>query len=96
MVDLAKAREIADKFVISLNKDIHKNIEFGVLHNAVKTIEGGWMFTYNSREYIETNSMDSFIMGTILFAVSQEDGSLHFAGDKGKLSIFLKKEMNKE
>lgn len=95
MITLERAREIADEYIDSLNKDSYQNIEMAVMHHAVRALEDGWLFNFNSLEYVQTKE-NSLIGGTFPFIVDKENGALHLPGDKGKLSIFLKGEMNRK
>lgn len=96
MIELDDARVIADNLVAELNEDVRQNIELAVRHSSVRDVGIGWLFYFNSLEYIKTGDSEKALLGgNTPFIVAKEDGSLHFFGESGEFGLLIQAEVNK-
>jgi immunity protein 35 of polymorphic toxin system len=49
----------------------------------------GWVFCYQSREYVETRNLSSMLAGNSPFIVDRDDGTLHVLGTAYPLETYL-------
>jgi hypothetical protein len=85
MINFQDAELIADSFLRKIEGDI------GVPLQIIKTQElsYGWLFFYNSREYVETGEFSSMLAGNAPFVVDAFDGALHILGTAFPIEFYL-------
>ena len=90
MIDFETAQRIIAERLVKMERDMnnfgsalpdHKDKPY--LHLVVtKTTEYefGWVFAYNTREYIETNNISHALAGNAPLIVDKDDGQIYVTG----------------
>jgi hypothetical protein len=63
-----------------------------ILHLAISEVieyEFGWVFHYNSKEFIDTQDFQFSLVGNAPFIVSKEDGLIYQTGTYRPLEFFV-------
>ena len=50
----------------------------------------GWVFFYQSKEYMETGALSSMLAGNAPFIVNRRDGAVHVLGTVHPVDVYLK------
>jgi len=100
MIDFETARRLVSERLARMERDMH---DFGAalpdheneprLHLVVvKTTEYdfGWVFAYDSKEYLETNDIGFAVAGNAPFIVDKNDGGLYITGTAGPVEDYVK------
>ena len=78
MIDFTLAQNIAGKYIDQMQLEINASLKI------VKVIEKsfGWIFFYQSTEYVESNDFRKMLAGNAPFVIDVEDGRLQVFGDR--------------
>jgi Immunity protein 35 len=85
MIDSAQAQKIASSYLDQMQLDIKKRLQI------VRVIEKsfGWIFFYQSTEYVETNDFRKMLAGNAPFVVDIRDGSLQVFGTAHPIDTYI-------
>lgn len=50
----------------------------------------GWVFSYQSKDYMETGSLSSMLAGNAPFIVTRRDGVIHVLGTVHPVDVYIK------
>jgi hypothetical protein len=79
MIDKAAARNLVEAELDRLNQGI-PDVEFAIMDDRTLERDFGWVFFWNSREFIDTGDFQYALLGNAPLIVDKEDGTLHVAG----------------
>ena len=99
MIDFDTAQKLVLERLAKMERNMH---DFGsalpdrehtpklhlVISKAVE-YEFGWVFFYDTKEYLETNSIDDSIVGNAPFIVDKNDGQLYVTGTTRPIEYFV-------
>ena len=87
MVDLETARNIAADFLQKQNSN--STIELELIENPILSGDYGWVFGYNSAEYLRTKSLSSALAGNAPILVEKETGNVVTTGTARPLESYI-------
>ena len=90
MIDEAQARRIAAK-EIGDGQPSGYGFTPAIIDDATKEIPEGWVFFYNSREYLETGDFSFCLAGNAPVVVCREDGRVLVTGTAEPLETYLER-----
>ncbi len=67
------------------------NIEIGILDEETIEFEYGWMFFYQSKEYIETGNLDKLVGGNAPIIFDKFESQLYVTGTGNSEDYYLEK-----
>jgi hypothetical protein len=87
MITNDDAKIIADQHLEELQKAIGEPVEI------TKTQEEffGWVFFYQSQDYLKTGNLSSILAGNSPFIVDKRDGTVHVLGTSESADFYIKK-----
>ena len=87
MITVIEAKSIGYQYLAKLE------IELGISLNLIdsETIEKpfGWVFFYNSKKYLETQSFSDMIVGNAPILISRKDGAMHETGTAEPVEYYV-------
>lgn len=85
MINLNQAMTIAKAYLNDLQSDM------GIPMQVVKTREEsfGWIFFYQSKEYLDTENFSAMLAGNAPFIVDKESGTLHVLGTAQPVDFYV-------
>jgi hypothetical protein len=89
MMDLASAREAAEKFVTELEHQ--SGIELMILDDYTRELESGWVFFWDSKKHVESGSISDAIAGNAPIIVSKRDRSVHLTGTAYPIEYYIRR-----
>ena len=81
------AREVAERFVKA--KEAQINIALSIVDDATLERDFGWVFFYNSTEFLETNRISAALAGNAPIVVRRRDGLVFETGTARPLEEYL-------
>jgi hypothetical protein len=87
MITLDEARDIANEYVSKLESEAGKSLRIVDEQTIEKSF--GWVFFYNSKDYLETGDFRSMLVGNAPLIVDKNDGSLHETGTAKPVSDYI-------
>lgn len=86
MITFKEAEEIAKQYLAALRNEIGSPVQL------TKTQEEtfGWVFFYQSKDYMETGNLSSMLAGNAPFIVDQETGEVHILGTAYPVGVYIK------
>ena len=87
MISKPEAQIIACQYVTKLAQESGESL---TLINA-ETMERsfGWVFFYNSKDYLETGDSDSMLLGNAPFIVDRINGEVHVTGSAEPVEDYI-------
>ncbi len=79
MIDKATARILVEAELNRLNQG-NPDVEFAIMDDRTLEHDFGWVFFWNSKEFVETGEIHYALLGNAPFIVDKEDGTLHVTG----------------
>jgi len=85
MINLNQAMEIAQAYLNDLQRDM------GIPIQIVKTREEsfGWIFFYQSKEYLDTENFSAMLAGNAPFIVDKERANVHVLGTAHPVDFYV-------
>jgi len=85
MVTLEQAKHIAANYLVNLQGQI------GIPIQIVKVLNTkyGWVFFYNSSEYVKFGNIGAMLAGNAPFLIDSKDGAINVFGTAQPLEIYL-------
>ena len=87
MIDYNQAKEIVDKRLSKLPID---EVELQIIEEDTVEYEFGWVFFYNSKEYLDTGNTIYALAGNAPLIVDKQDGSVHQTGTAHPIDHYIK------
>lgn len=88
MLTIKKAREIADKFIQNLGRSTNSELE--IIDSETLEREIGWVFFYDSSEYVKTGNFKYRLVGNSPILISRDSGEVRELGTARPLEEYLK------
>lgn len=89
MISIDKAKEIALDKIQALSK--FSNIELAIMQEATVEFEYGWMFFYQSAEYVRTGDENELVGGNAPLIVDKYTSIVHTTGTRHGEEFYIKK-----
>jgi Immunity protein 35 len=85
MIDFTLAQNIAGKYIDQMQFEVNAPLQI------VKVIEKpfGWIFFYQSTEYVESNDFRKMLAGNAPFVVDIKDGALEVFGTAHSIDTYI-------
>ncbi|WP_086925888.1 YrhB domain-containing protein [Variovorax sp. JS1663] len=85
MIDRKQAERLAEEYLTKVQDEIKIPIKLSKKIN----LPYGWVFFYNSKEYIETENISSALLGNAPFIIDAADGTLTLFGTAHPVEFYL-------
>ncbi len=72
------AREIANEYLLRLELEVGESLQLVEKETLEKPF--GWVFFYNSKDYLETGGFKYMLAGNAPFIVDKNNGCVHLTG----------------
>lgn len=76
MINIKRAIQIAEDWV----KKESTQYDLVLLYEHTLAFESGWVFFYQTKEYVETGDITKMVGGNAPIIIDKDDGSLHVTG----------------
>ena len=86
MITIESATQIANQHLLMLQNDINEPLE--ITGNQIEPF--GWVFFYQTKEYIATGSISSMLAGNAPFIINNETGDICTLGTAYPLDVYIK------
>lgn len=86
MITEQKSKEIALYYLKAMETDAGISLK---LSDKILEKDYGWVFFYQSRDFLELGLADRALAGNSPFIVSREDGSIHETGTALPIEAYL-------
>ena len=82
-----KARDIANEYLLKLEKKIGEPLQLAKKETLEKPF--GWVFFYNSKDYLETGNLIYMLAGNAPFIVDKKNGGIHVTGTAKPIENYI-------
>ena len=89
MITVDKARQLATKKVDELGKEA--NVPLSILKDDIEDFEYGWMFFYQSKEYLDTGNPGKMVGGNAPIIVDKYNALVHITGTSRDENFYIEK-----
>jgi hypothetical protein len=89
MIDKATARNLVEAELKRLNQG-NPDVEFVIVDDATLERSFGWVFFWNSREFVETGDIQHALLGNAPFIVDKEAGTFHVTGTGRSIEEYIR------
>ncbi len=89
MIDLNRAKEIANKKLEELGNNTQ--IQLAIIDDEIVEFENGWLFCYQSADYVNTGNFGALISGTAPLIVDKENESVHITDTTMTEDFYIEK-----
>ncbi|MES1225024.1 MAG: YrhB domain-containing protein [Bacteroidota bacterium] len=86
MIGKKKAIEIAEQYV----KNESKSHNLVILHEHTMEFELGWVFFYQTKEYVETRDILQMINDNAPLIINKKDGTIHITGTAYPIEKYIR------
>jgi hypothetical protein len=86
MINIKKAIQIAEEYV--KNESTQYNLV--LLYEHTMEFESGWVFFYQTKEYVETGDITKMVGGNAPVIINKIDGSLHITGTSSPIEKYIR------
>lgn len=93
MLSLEEAKIIAVQKLSEIEK--LSNIKIALLKEKTKSFDYGWVFFYQSEEYVSTGNLQALIGGNAPIIVDKYSGEVHVTGTGNNIEYYIKEYINK-
>lgn len=85
MIQFGEAILIAGKYLEDMQAEIGVPLQI----SNVREERFGWLFSYQSKEYIETENFSAMLAGNAPFIVDRDDATIHVLGTAYPVDCYL-------
>ena len=86
MLTYSQALAIAEKEVLKLSMP---DDEYIIVEDQVAEMSWGWIFIYNSRQFIETGDDQYHLMGNAPIFINRETGQIRHTGTANDVDYYI-------
>lgn len=87
IISVDDARVIANSYLLELEPQLGAPLQLADNQTIEKPF--GWVFFYNSKEYLETGDFRSMLAGNAPFIVNKINGDLHVTGTEKPIQEYI-------
>ena len=87
MIDYIAAKSLAEKY-LQFTQLTMGGLQLVLLENETKEESFGWVFFYNSKEYIETGNLSFTLAGNAPFIIDKITGEIYITGTAHPLEYY--------
>lgn len=87
MISVNEARKIANQYLLTLEPDIGESLQIVDSETIEKSF--GWVFFYNSKEYLKTGDFRYMLTGNSPFIVNRNSGEVHITGTAKPIEDYI-------
>ena len=87
MIDKQEAYRIANDKIINMHRLY--DFEVRIIDEATLEYDFGWVFFYNSKDYLENGNFSSCLAGNAPIIVDRYNGSVHITGTARQISFYV-------
>jgi len=80
MLTKDEAKKLVEEIINRPDPSIPNFPELVILDEATIERAFGWVFFYQTREYVETEDIETILVGNAPYIINRNDGSLHETG----------------
>ena len=88
MKDLNAARRVAEAYIVNMAGRI--GVDLVLLEESTRECQGGWVFFYDSRQYVETGSISHALAGNAPIIVSKRTGEVSVTGTARPVEDYIR------
>jgi len=85
MITLKEAESIATQYIEQLQREMNEPL----LITKTQEESFGWVFFYQSKDYLETQSISSMLAGNAPFIVDNISGAIHVLGTANPVEVYI-------
>jgi Immunity protein 35 len=89
MITLSEAEKIIENELRRREKSIGR-ISLQMISSSTLEQDFGWVFFYNSKEFIESGNLSDMLAGNAPLIVDKFDGSVHVTGTAYPIEFYIK------
>jgi Immunity protein 35 len=86
MITCEDADAIAKRYLDNLHKEIGDPLQL----TKTQVESFGWVFFYQTKEFLETGNLSAMLAGNAPFIVNRRDGVIHVLGTANPVDVYLK------
>ena len=86
MITIKEAEVIANQYLIDLQVKIGDPVQL----TKIQEEPFGWVFFYQSKDYLETGNLSSMLAGNAPFIVDHKTGTVHVLGTVHPADVYIK------
>jgi hypothetical protein len=90
MITKEQAQAIVRK-ELNLREQMGDKVKVRIIEESTIEADFGWVFFYNSEEFLDTGNYSYCLAGNAPFIVDREDGSLHVTGTAQSAEHYIEK-----
>ncbi len=90
MISLREAEEIVNA-ELKKQERVVGGIALKIVSSSTIEQDFGWVFFYNSKEYLESGNLSYMLAGNAPIIIDKADGSLHFTGTSNPIDYYIEK-----
>lgn len=87
MITEIEARNIALRHLANMENDIGEPLKLADSETIERSF--GWVFFYNSKDYLETGKFSSMLAGNAPFIVDRNNGDIHETGTEKPIEDYI-------
>ena len=90
MLTFKEAKEKMKKYLSSMEDDTSdEKIDIVIVDDLTIEEDFGWVFFYNSKEFIETGNLSYALVGNAPVIINKYDGTLHETGTASQIGHYI-------
>jgi hypothetical protein len=87
MINLEQAKELAIKQLLEIEGK--SNIKLSLFEDEVLIFEYGWVFFYQSEEFVRTGNLNALVGGNAPILIDKTDGTAHVTGTGKDITYYV-------
>ena len=87
MIDYSQAKEIIKQRLLKMSGSEE---ELQIIEEATIEVAFGWVFSYNTKEYLDTGNIMYALAGNAPLILDRQDGSIHETGTALPIEHYIK------
>lgn len=86
MITIKEAEIIANRYLVELQVKIGEPVQL----TKIQEEPFGWVFFYQSKDYLETGNLSSILAGNAPFIIDRKTGAVHVLGTAQPADVYIK------
>ena len=87
MINLANAKKIVHAYLEKLEREAGEQLQ--IVESETIERPFGWVFFYNSKNYLKTKKFEDMLVGNAPLIVNRETGQLHVTGTAQPIEHYI-------
>jgi hypothetical protein len=90
MIDREQAKSLVEKEINTPDATSYENLKLVILDDLTIEKEWGWVFFYNTEEYVKTGDFSESLVGNAPYIVNKYTGELVVTGTAYEIEDYIK------